>query len=314
MKKQTIVFMGTPEFSVPALTALAACPDVEIPLVITQPDRPKGRGKKLAPPPVKQAARELGLSISQPRNINAPEIETRLRELAPDFYVVVAFGQILSRSLLAIPEKYPINIHASLLPRYRGASPIQAAILNMDKETGVTTMVMEPGLDSGDMLLSARIPISPEDTAQDLHDALAGLGADLVVRTISDVVLNKVTPVPQDESQATYAPLLKKDDGMINWDMESRLIKAHINAMTPWPGAFSFLNGQRMKIFRIQITDTDSAFDPGTVYLCDEQGIHVATRDKTILILELMGASGKRLSAQAYLKGNKIEKECVFYL
>ncbi len=306
--------MGTPHFAVPALKQLALHPDFEVPLVLTQPDRPSGRGKKLAPPPVKTEALALGLNILQPDDINTNEMRETLCNLAPDFFVVVAFGQILSSEILSVPVIYPVNIHASLLPKYRGASPIQTAILNMDKETGVTTMIMEKGLDSGDLLMSSRTLIGDEDTAQDLHDRLACIGAELVIDTLKGVVQDEIRPVPQDHSKATYTRLLKKKDGKINWDQPSCCIRAHINAMTPWPGAFSFLNGQRMKIFSIKITDTDSTHPPGTVFLCDEHGIHVATQDKNILILELMGASGKRLSADAYLKGNKIEKECVFYL
>ncbi|THB77501.1 MAG: methionyl-tRNA formyltransferase [Desulfobacteraceae bacterium] len=306
--------MGTPDFAVPSLERIAAHEAFEVPLVITQPDRPKGRGKKLAPPPVKQAAEKLGIEVVQPSDINAWDMEENLNSLEPDFFVVAAFGQILSEAILSIPKIFPINIHASLLPKYRGASPIQASILNMDRETGITTMVMEKGLDSGGMLMQDSIPISNEDTAQTMHDRLALLGADLIVDTLLRTAEGEMHPVPQDHTQATFARLLTKEDGRINWEKPSRQIKAHINAMTPWPGAFSFLNGQRMKIFKIHVTDQKSVHAPGTVFLCDEQGIHVSTTDNTILILELMGASGKRLTADAYLKGNKIEKECMFYL
>jgi methionyl-tRNA formyltransferase len=306
--------MGTPDFSVPALETLAARPEFDICLVVTQPDRPRGRGKKLAPPPVKTAALQLGLQVIQPDDINDEKTAELLESLHPEFFVVAAFGQILSERILAVPKVYPINIHASLLPKYRGASPIQAAILNMEPETGITTMVMGKELDSGDILMMARTPLHGDETAQDLHDRLSCLGANLVVDTLLNVIRQDIRPVAQKHEDATYTRLLKKEDGKINWNQPSRNIKAHINAMTPWPGAFSFLNGQRMKIFKIHITDTPSAHDPGTVFLCDHQGIHVSTKDNTILILELMGASGKHLTADAYLKGNNIEKECVFYL
>ncbi len=308
MKTTRIIFMGTPDFSVPALKALAARSDFQIPLVVTQPDRPKGRGKQLTPSPVKQAAEELGLEVFQPEKLNTPEGVEKLAGLAPDYFVVVAFGQILSQAILDIPKIYPINIHASLLPQYRGAAPIQAAVMNMDKESGITTMVMARGMDTGDMLLKTRTPIDPEETAQDLHDRLCLMGGELIVKTIDDANAGKLIPKAQDHTQATHVSMLKKSDGLIDWKKSDKAICAHINAMTPWPGAFTHLGGKRIKIFRaIPGKESQGKNPTGEIISCDKTGIHVAAKEGSVIICELMGSSGKRLNADAFLRGNSIE-------
>ncbi len=304
--------MGTPDFSVNALLSLAAEKQFQISLVVTQPDRPKGRGRKLMPSPVKTAAKKIGLEVFQPENINSKESIEKLLSLKPDFFVVAAFGQILSEKILNIPRIYPINIHASLLPKYRGSSPIQAAIYNMDKKSGITTMVMAKGLDTGDILLSATTPISQNDTAQDLHDTLTLLGADLIVKTIQQILKNQIKPIPQNHSRASYVKMLKKSDGKIDWNLSSRQICAHINAMTPWPGAFSKLDGKRVKIYKAVPFDKVSEHNPGVIFLCDKQGIHVAAGDGCVSILELMGTSGKRLKAFQFLCGHKIDTPAKF--
>ncbi len=307
MKNSRIIFMGTPDFSVPALKALANEPGFDILLVVTQPDRPKGRGKKLAPSPVKQAALDLGFDVFQPEKLNTQEGIQRLSALDPDYFVVVAFGQILSQSILDIPKIYPINIHASLLPKYRGATPIQAAVMNMDKETGITTMVMAKGMDTGDMLLKSNTPIDPDDTAQDVHDRLAKIGGDLICETINKINLGELTPQPQDDAKATYVSMLKKSDGLIDWHRTDKEVCAHINAMTPWPGAFTHLAGKRLKIFKaIPGPRVSEQAEPGEILSCDSGGIQVATAKNCVLIKELMGSSGKRLDSDAFLRGNKI--------
>ncbi len=301
--------MGTPDFSVPALKILAAKKDFHICLVVTQPDRPKGRGKKVTPPPVKTAALELGIPVIQPEKINTEETGDLLLSHEPDYFVVAAFGQILSQDILDIPKKYPVNIHASLLPKYRGAAPIQAAVANMDTEAGVTTMVMEKGMDTGPMLLSQSIPLPPEYTAQDLHEVLSLLGADLIVETIDKLNANDLTPILQDDSRATYAPMLKKSHGNIDWETSARKIVAHINAMTPWPGAFTFLNQQRIKIFKAiqgEPQKGNPAKSSGEIFHLSSQGIHVAAGENSVIITELMSPSGKRLAADAFLRGNPI--------
>ncbi len=304
--------MGTPDFSVPALQNLASKDDFHVSLVVTQPDRPKGRGKKLSPSPVKAAALKLGLDIFQPEKLNTEEAQEKLLSMHPDFFVVAAFGQILSQKILDIPKFFPINIHASLLPRYRGSSPIQASILNMDEFTGVTTMLMAKGMDSGDILLTSKTPISLHDTAQDIHDRLGLLGADLIVQTIHDILNNNLEPTPQNHSLATYVKMLKKSDGKIDWNLSSRKICAHINAMTPWPGAFTHLDNKRIKIFKGLPDNESSGYDPGTIFKCDKEGIHVGTGDGCLTILELMGTSGKRLNAGQFLCGHKIDPPIKF--
>lgn len=314
MKKTNIIFMGTPGFSVPALRALAAQDNFNISLVITQPDRPKGRGKKLSFPPVKETALELGFDIFQPENLNTQEGFEKLAAIGPDYFVVVAFGQLLSQRILDIPRIYPINIHASLLPLYRGAAPIQAAVMNMDATTGITTMVMAKGMDSGDMLLTSSTPITSEETAQELHDRLSVMGGKLIVKTIQEINKNTLTPIPQDHSKATHVPMLKKSDGKIDWTRSNKEICAHINAMTPWPGAFTLLEEKRFKVFRAIPSDNETLLDPGQIFHCNGTGIHVATGKNSVVILELMGSSGKRLTADAFLRGHKIDLPARFEL
>ncbi|RLC19257.1 MAG: methionyl-tRNA formyltransferase [Deltaproteobacteria bacterium] len=313
MKNKTnIIFMGTPDFSVPALQHLVAQDDFHISLVVTQPDRPKGRGKKLTPSPVKTAALKLGLDVFQPEKLNTESAIEKLLSLHPDFFVVAAFGQILSQKILDIPKVFPINIHASLLPRYRGASPIQASILNRDKITGITTMVMAKEMDAGDILLSSSTPISEQDTAQEIHDRLGLIGADLIIETIHALIENRLDPTPQDHAKATYVKLLKKKDGLIDWNLSNRQILAHINAMTPWPGAFTHLGKRRIKIYKAQTSDLPFDHLPGVIFQCNKEGIHVATGLGCLTILELMGASGKRLKAAEFLHGHKIDPPTKF--
>lgn len=304
--------MGTPDFSVPPLLALAKAGH-EILLVITQPDRPKGRGKKMVPPPVKVAAQELGLRVIQPEKMGTPGIKETLLALKPDLFVVVAFGHKLSQDILDIPAINPINIHASLLPAHRGSSPIQAALLNQDQETGVTTMFMDKNLDTGDMLLRSVTPIQVSDTAQDLHDRLSAMGADLIVKTLDALADDQLTPIPQDHALATHAPMLKKSDGRIDWTLSPEKISAHVRAMTPWPGAFTHLNGQRLKIFRVTCHTTPTRAEPGTVLDCDDQGILVAAGNGTVSIVELQGASGKRLTAADFLRGKPVKPGVVLH-
>ena len=309
MKNTRIIFMGTPEFCIPALKALAEEPGFDVLLAVTQPDRPKGRGKKLSPSAVKKTAMELGIEVFQPEKINTEDGIHKLSSLEPDFFVVVAYGQILSKKILDIPRVFPINIHASILPRYRGAAPIQAAVKNMDKETGVTTMVMAEKMDAGDILLCEKTPVDTEETAADLHDRLSMMGGDLIVETIHEVNRGELEPVAQDHSKASYVTLLKKSDGRINWQTSAKAICAHINAMTPWPGAFTELSGKRLKLFKARPSDMfhQTPAEPGTILSCSDDGIYVAADKGTVQILELMGSSGKRLDAASFLRGNKID-------
>ncbi len=300
-----IVFMGTPDFAVPALRALHKHGH-QVDLVITQPDRRKGRGRKLALPPVKTAALELGLTVAQPDTIRNPQFHQKMQTLAPDLFVVVAFGHILSRTLLDIPRLGAINVHASLLPKYRGPAPIQWALLDREKQTGVTTMFLDTGVDTGDMLHKAATTITPQDTAATLHDRLAELGGTVLIETLQALEAKTLTPQPQDHNQATHAPLLQKQDGRINWQDSAEAIEARVRAMTPWPGAFTKFNDKPLKIHRAQIVNRQTDAKPGSVLTSFPDELWVATGQGVLSILELQGASGKRLKAKEFLCGCKM--------
>lgn len=300
-----IIFMGTPDFSVPALKALFN-KGYEIPLVLTQPDKPKGRGKKMIPTPVKKAALNMDIKVLQPHSLNDKAIVGEIKKLNPDIFVVVAFGQFLSEELLAIPKFAPINIHASLLPKYRGSAPIHRAILNGENETGITTMFMDKGMDTGDILDYSVTKITKEDTAETLHDRLAGMGAELIIKTIESFNDNTFTRTPQDKKKATLAPMLNKKEGQIDWGKSSGELDCFVRGMTPWPGAYTFLNDRRLKIFRIEETDQKTDIRPGTIVKGKKDELLVATGSGVISILEIQGASGKRLPVADFLRGFKI--------
>jgi methionyl-tRNA formyltransferase len=297
--------MGTPDFAVPCFHALR-CSPFDLKLVVTQPDRPKGRGRRLTPPPVKEAAQKFGYDVLQPANVRSPEFMDALKDLRPDFLVVVAFGQILPAAILAIPHHGAINVHASLLPKYRGPAPIQWAIMRGETQTGVTTMLMDTGVDTGDMLLSGSTPIRSDDTSATLHDRLARLGADLLVETIHGVWEGTLFPRAQNHAQATYAPMLKKDNGRIDWQRSAHAIDYQIRAMTPWPGAFCFFENKRYKIHRACPIDGISISPPGTVVPGFPDELRIATGDGVLCILEIQGESGKRVPIKQFMMGSPI--------
>jgi methionyl-tRNA formyltransferase len=301
-----IVFFGTPDFAVPTLKRLVNS-NYKISMVITQPDRPKGRGQKTLPTPVKKAAMELGLKVYQPKSVNKGDFHEKVAEVAPDYFVVVAFGQILSEKLLVIPKKSPINVHASLLPKYRGAAPIHWALLNGEKETGITTMLMEKKMDAGDILLTSKIPIEASDNFGTLHDRLAELGAKLLIDTLEKLEKNEIHPKSQDHSQATFAPMLKKEDSHIDWNQTPGKIENFIRAMAPGPGAFTFYENKRLKIFKAIPVQGEKNVIPGTVLKGFENEIRVASgHDGALSILEIQGGSGKRMKISDFLRGNSI--------
>ncbi|VFQ47194.1 methionyl-tRNA formyltransferase [Desulfoluna butyratoxydans] len=306
MSKPSIIFMGTPDFAVNALKALHESGLFEIALVVSQPDRPKGRGRKLEPTPVKAYAQAMGYRVEQPETVKSDEFIRLAEEIAPDFFVVVAFGQILNQRLLDVPRVCPVNIHGSLLPKYRGSAPIQRAVMNGDAVTGVTTMVMDRGMDTGDMLLTVETPIGPEDTAATLHDRLSELGGELIVKTLPGLLDGSVVPVPQDNEAATHAAMLSKAEGEIDWSAPARIIDCRLRGMTPWPGAFTFLDGKRLRIHKTQPLETAATDAPGTV-VTGGSDLVVATGDGLLRIVELQGANGKRMPAEAFLRGNPIE-------
>jgi methionyl-tRNA formyltransferase len=298
--------MGTPQFAVPSIYALANSGH-HIALVITQPDRPRGRGRKVYPPPIKTAALDLGLEFTQVPSLKDPEISGQLASCEPDFIIVVAFGNILTKGILEIPQIGTINVHASLLPKYRGPAPINWAIINGESQTGITTMLMDEGLDTGDILLTAIEPITPEDTAETLHDRLARAGSDLLVKTLDVFASDCIHPVSQDDTQASYAPLLSKQDGRIDWHKPAHLLEPFIRGMTPWPGAFTFHETNRLKIFRAKPVAKTSEEPPGTVLRSFPGELIIATGKDALAILEIQGPSGKRLSIEDFLRGYKLE-------
>ncbi|MCF8051905.1 MAG: methionyl-tRNA formyltransferase [Desulfobacterales bacterium] len=300
-----IVFMGTPDFGVPALKALHGA-GYPISLVLTQPDRPKGRGRKTVPSPIKKAAEDLGLSVFQPASLKNAEAVERISAAAPAYIVVIAFGQILPKSILAIPRCGAVNVHASLLPKYRGAAPIQWAIVNRETETGVTTMLMDEGLDTGDILLAARTKIEENDTAGSLHDRLAAMGADLIVQTLRGLASGTISPVAQDPEIASYAPMLKKEDGRIDWQKSPEELEAFVRGMDPWPGAFTTLDGKRLRIFRLAPARRTEEQAPGTVIQGFPDELRVAAGSRAVSILEVQGESGKRLDIADFLRGKTV--------
>ncbi|MCM2358785.1 MAG: methionyl-tRNA formyltransferase [Geobacteraceae bacterium] len=304
MAKLRLVFMGTPEFACPTLQMLIERGE-DILAVVSQPDRPKGRGQQLAPPPVKALAEKHGIPVMQPARVRAPEFIEALREMNPDLIVVIAFGQILPKSLLEIPRHGCINVHASLLPRYRGAAPINWCIINGESETGVTTMQMDVGLDTGDMLLKKSTPIDPDEDASSLHDRLALLGAEALAETLDLLAAGRLVPEKQDDTLSCYAPMLKKEDGLIDWGKGAQAIKNLVRGVTPWPGAFTMLDGKTLKICRVSVAPGSGL--PGTVLRAGREGLEVACGGGSLRVEELQLEGRKRLPAAQFLAGYRIE-------
>lgn len=301
-----VVFMGTPEFAAPSLTALCDH-GYDVVGVFTQPDRPKGRGGKLAQSPVKELAVARGIPVFQPQRIRRDGVDD-LRALAPDVVVTAAFGQILSQEVLDIPPLGTVNVHASLLPRHRGASPVHWAILQGDAETGVTTMLSDAGIDTGDMLLSVRTPILPEDTAATLLERLSGLGAELMLETLRRLQAGDCPRAAQDEARSTYDPMLSKEMGELRLDEPVDALLRRVRAMNPWPCAFLPLSGGALKVWRAAASALPpQGAAPGTVLAADAQrGLVLACGDGAMEIAELQAPGSKRMPARAYLLGHPI--------
>ncbi len=299
-----IIFMGTPEFACPTLKTLIERGE-QVVAVVTQPDRPKGRGQQTLPPPVKTLALKHGIPVMQPLKVRHPDAIEEIRALKPDLIVVVAFGQILPKALLEIPRSGCVNVHASLLPRYRGAAPLNWCIINGETETGVTTMMMDVGLDTGDMLLKAVTPIDPDEDTSSLHDRLSQLGAELLAETIERLAAGGVAPEKQDDALTCYAPMLKKEDGLIEWGKDAASIKNLVRGMTPWPGAYSHIDEKLLKVFRVQVGS--GAGRPGEIIAAGRDGIEVACGEGSVVIYELQLEGKKRLPAAEFLAGCKLE-------
>ena len=303
-----IVFMGTPDFAAAALRALILAGH-EITAAVTQPDKPKGRSKELIPPPVKICAVENGIPVLQPKRIKRPEAMEELRGFPADVYVVAAFGQILSQEILDIPPYGSLNIHASLLPKYRGASPIQHVIIDGEERTGITIMQMDAGIDTGDMLYRKEIPILPQDNYETLHDKLAALGGQAIVEALALLEQGKLEPVKQDESFSCYAPLIDKEMGEIDLSRDVLEIDRRIRGMTPWPGAFTSYQGKQLKIWRARPSVTENVYGraPGEILRTDKESVTVAAGRGALRIYELQLAGKKRMTAHDFLLGVKMQ-------
>jgi methionyl-tRNA formyltransferase len=305
-----IIFMGTAELACASLRRLCLDPSFRVIAVVTQPDRPKGRELKLQVSPVKAAAVRENLAVLQPERARSEPFVAELKELRPDLIVVAAYGQILPPAVLEVPRLGCVNVHASLLPKYRGAAPIQWAILNDESETGVTIMKMDAGLDTGAVLAQAATPIAPEDDAPSLHDRLARLGADLLVKTIPDYAAGKIIPRPQPVAGATYARKITREDGRLNWPVPARALWNRVRALKPWPGTFTLLpatyKSRLLKIWSAAI-DSQLGAEPGKILSADQTGIVVGCGQQALRLLELQLEGGRRLTARQYLAGHDLK-------
>lgn len=301
-----VIFMGTPDFSVGTLEALIRAGH-QVVLAVTQPDKPKGRGGKMQFPPVKETALEHGIPVFQPRKVREPENIEELRKYQADVIVVVAFGQILPREILELTPYGCINVHASLLPSYRGAAPIQWAVINGETVSGVTTMQMDEGLDTGDMLLKTEVPLEPEETGGSLHDKLAAAGASLCVRTLKALEEGTVTPKKQGESPTAYASMLKKEMGEIRWEEPAISIERLIRGLNPWPSAYTGWQDKTMKIWEAEVLEEDGGQEPGTVVRVDKDGFLVQTGKELLKVTALQIPGKKRMEADAFLRGYSME-------
>ncbi len=310
MSKLKTIFMGTPDFAVPCLEVLQA--KTEVLAVITQPDRPKGRGHNLQASPVKQKALEYNLPVLQPEKIKTEEFTAELEKLQPDLIVVVAFGQILSQRILDIPPLGCVNVHASLLPRYRGAAPIHWSIINGEKETGVTTMLMDAGLDTGDMLLKDKVAITEEMTTEELHDQLMAMGGKLLAETIDGLANGTITPEKQDDSISNYAGMLNKETGHIDWSKSAVEIHNLIRGLNSWPVAWSMKDGKNYKFWRTKVENGNSDKAPGTVVELRKNSFCLATGEGLLEVLEIQPPSKKRMSAGDLLRGHGVAVGDIF--
>jgi methionyl-tRNA formyltransferase len=305
------VFMGTAELAGSSLQALIQADGLQVLAVVSQPDKPRGRDLKVQPTPVKAVALAAGLTVWQPARAREPGFIEQLRQLSPDLIVVAAYGQILPQALLDVPPLGCLNVHTSLLPKYRGAAPIQNAILNGDAETGVTIMKMDAGLDTGPILSQARTPIEPFDDAQTLHDRLAALGATLLVETIPAYAAGRLQPRPQPTEGASYAPKISKEDGRLDWKLPARVLWNRVRGFTPWPGAFTTQagDGQKPRLLKVWKAELDrnGSGSPGVVLRADRQGVLVACGEQALNLKELQREGGRRLDAAAFLTGHPIE-------
>ncbi len=310
MKELKIIFMGTPDFAVASLERLIA-EGYEVDRVITQPDRPKGRGNRVQSPPVKERALKAGILVMQPERVKDKGFIGALKEIKPDIIIVVAFGQILPEEIINLPAMGCINVHASLLPKYRGAAPINWCIINGEKQTGVTTMYMDTGMDTGDMLLCRAAGIGDDETAGKLHDRLAVMGADLLVETLQGVIKGNLVRKVQDDAQATYAPQLNRETGRIDWKLDARSIYNLIRGTNPWPGCYTHYQGKRIKLWKAKVLEEESEGVSGEITGVDSAGMVVQTGRGSLLVTEIQMPSSRRMMVEQYLRGNHINVKSV---
>jgi methionyl-tRNA formyltransferase len=300
-----IVFMGTPDFAVPSLERLIECHQVVG--VFTRVDKPKGRGQKLQYTPVKEKALENNISVFQPKTLrmNSEAVDT-LKELKPEAIVVAAYGMILPKEILELPPLGCINVHASLLPQLRGAAPINWAIIRGHEKTGITTMLMGEGIDTGDMLLKEETLIGQDETAGELFDRLSILGGEILIRTLEKLEKGSITPLPQDDSKSSYAPMLSKELGHINWDMDSKQVHNLIRGVNPWPGAYCFYEGKMLKILDADFSEESKNGQPGKILKSQKGLLEIECRNGRILVKQIQELGGKRMDIVAYLNGHTI--------
>jgi len=310
MSALRVIFMGTPELACRSLQTLLAEPDFEVLAVATQPDRPKGRDLKLQPSPVKELALRSRLPVLQPERAREDAFIAELRGFAPDIILVAAYGQILPRSILDLPRFGCLNVHTSLLPRHRGAAPIQRSILEDDPETGISIMKMDVGLDTGPVLSQVKTPILPTDTAETLHDRLAEMGGQLLVRTVNDYVLGRLDPAPQPAEGVTYAAKIRKEDGLIDWSPPARKIWNQVRGLVPWPAAFTFLpSGTKrllLKLWEAEVVEKTGP--PGEILQAEAEGIVVGCGEQALRVLSLQREGGRRINAAQFLAGHPLAR------
>lgn len=301
-----IAFMGTPDFAVGALEALIKAGH-EVAAVVTQPDKAKGRSGQTQFPPVKECALKYNIPVFQPAKIKTPEAVAKLKEYDADVFVVAAFGQILSKEILDMPKYGCVNIHASLLPKYRGAAPINWCIINGERETGVTIMQMDEGVDTGDILVSKAVPIAEKETAQSLSEKLAAAGAELIAAALPKLEAGELTPVKQDDSRSCYAKMMEKSLGEIDWNQDAVSIERLVRGVNPWPGAYASFQGKTVKIWRCDVADTElvSVQKPGTITDVTKNSFTVACGKGALRVLELQLEGKKRMGTKAFLAGNQ---------
>lgn len=305
-----VIFMGTPGFAVPTLEKLHESKH-NLVLVVTQPDKPSGRGKKLKKSEVKERAEKLGLKIFQPDKIKKQENIDLLKSYNPDVIVVVAYGQILNKEILTLPKYGCINVHASLLPKLRGAAPLNWALINGETKTGITTMQMDVGLDTGDMLLKSEVEIDENINVGELHDILMHKGAELLIETLDKLEKNELTPKKQDDSLSSYAPILNNENRKINWNLPAKSIHNLIRGLSPWPAAYFTLDEKTVKVYSSSYINNDSDYEPGYVIKANNEGIFVKAKDGIVILKEIQMPGKKKMPVEAYLRGNKFPEKII---